>query len=55
MFRLLLEYARIIDDNRVHLGYSGDGGELDTYDGLPAFPSLAPPSNSSTSVNTTLN
>ena len=32
MFRLLLEYARIIDDNRAHIGYSGDGSELDKYD-----------------------
>ncbi|MCJ1303031.1 hypothetical protein MMC08_005837 [Hypocenomyce scalaris] len=29
MFRLLLEYARIIDDNRDRIGYSGDGSELD--------------------------
>lgn len=28
-FRLLLEYARIIDDNRDRIGYSGDGSELD--------------------------
>lgn len=34
MFRLLLEYARIIDDNRDRIGYSGDGGELDKYDGV---------------------
>ncbi len=32
MFRLLLEYARIIDDNRDQIGYSGDGSELDKYD-----------------------
>ncbi|MCJ1375190.1 hypothetical protein MMC20_006424 [Loxospora ochrophaea] len=32
MFRLLLEYARIIDDNRDRIGYSGDGSELDKYD-----------------------
>ncbi|KAI9698824.1 MAG: hypothetical protein M1836_003934 [Candelina mexicana] len=31
-FRLLLEYARIIDDNRDRIGYSGDGSELDKYD-----------------------
>ena len=29
MYRLLLEYARIIDDNRDRIGYSGDGSELD--------------------------
>lgn len=34
MFRLLLEYARIIDDNRDRIGYSGDGSELDKYDGV---------------------
>ena len=28
MFRLLLEYGRIIDDNRDRIGYSGDGSEL---------------------------
>ncbi|RAL64825.1 hypothetical protein DID88_001422 [Monilinia fructigena] len=32
-FRLLIEYARIIDDNRDRIGYSGDGSELDKYDG----------------------
>ncbi|ESZ95270.1 glycosyltransferase family 90 protein [Sclerotinia borealis F-4128] len=31
-FRLLIEYARIIDDNRDRIGYSGDGSELDKYD-----------------------
>jgi len=30
-YRLLLEYARIIDDNRDRIGYSGDGSELDKY------------------------
>jgi hypothetical protein len=34
MFRLLLEYARIIDDDRDLIGYSGDGSELDEYDGV---------------------
>ena len=29
MFRLLLEYARIVDDNRDRIGYSGDGSEVD--------------------------
>jgi hypothetical protein len=28
-FRLLLEYARIVDDNRDRIGYSDDGSELD--------------------------
>jgi len=32
MYRLLLEYARLIDDNRDMIGYSGDGSELDKYD-----------------------
>lgn len=32
MFRLLLEYGRIIDDNRDFIGYSGDGSELDDFD-----------------------
>lgn len=31
-FRLLIEYARIIDDNRDHIGYAADGSELDKYD-----------------------
>ena len=31
-FRLLIEYARIIDDNRDRIGYSGDGSELARYD-----------------------
>jgi Glycosyl transferase family 90 len=31
MFRLLLEYGRIIDDNRDRIGYSGDGSELDKF------------------------
>ena len=34
MFRLLIEYARVVDDNRDRIGYSGDGGELDKYDGV---------------------
>lgn len=32
MFRLLLEYARVMDDNRDRIGYSGDGSELDKFD-----------------------
>ena len=34
MYRLLLEYARIIDDNRDRIGYSGDGSELNFWDGV---------------------
>ena len=34
MFRLLLEYSRVLDDNRDRIGYSGDGSELDKYDGI---------------------
>lgn len=32
MYRLFLEYGRIIDDNRDRIGYSGDGSELDRFD-----------------------
>ena len=32
MFRLLLEFGRLIDDNRDHIGYSGDGSEMDKFD-----------------------
>ena len=32
MFRLLLEYGRIMDDNRDHIGYSEDGSELDKFE-----------------------
>lgn len=28
MYRLLLEYARLMNDNRDLLGYTGDGSEL---------------------------
>jgi hypothetical protein len=38
MFRLLLEYARIIDDNRESIGYTGDGRELESYDLRNPFP-----------------
>lgn len=31
-YRLLIEYARIIDDNRDRIGYSDDGSELDKFD-----------------------
>ncbi|KAH7419231.1 glycosyltransferase family 90 protein [Cadophora sp. MPI-SDFR-AT-0126] len=37
-FRLLIEYARVIDDNRHALGYSGDGSELDRFDAKHPFP-----------------
>ena len=33
MFRLLLEYGRIIDDNRDRVGYSEDGSKLDKFEG----------------------
>ncbi|KAJ5154925.1 Lipopolysaccharide-modifying protein [Penicillium coprophilum] len=32
LYLLLLEYGRIIDDNRDSIGYSGDGSELDDFD-----------------------
>ncbi|KAF3917978.1 hypothetical protein ABW21_db0201143 [Orbilia brochopaga] len=32
MLRLMLEYARVMDDNRDHIGYSGDGSEVDAED-----------------------
>jgi hypothetical protein len=41
MFRLLIEYARIIDDNRDRIGYSGDGSELDKSDGKSWFHSIS--------------
>jgi len=28
MFRLMLEYARILDDNRDSIGYTGDGSDI---------------------------
>jgi hypothetical protein len=31
-FRLLIEYARIIDDNRDMIGYSDDGSDLEEFD-----------------------
>ncbi|CAG8956614.1 hypothetical protein HYFRA_00011925 [Hymenoscyphus fraxineus] len=37
MFRLMIEYARVIDDNRDRIGYSGDGSELDKYDSKSAM------------------
>ncbi|KAJ5561456.1 hypothetical protein N7461_000217 [Penicillium sp. DV-2018c] len=38
LYLLLLEYGRIIDDNRDSIGYSGDGSELDQFDELYPFP-----------------
>ncbi|KAK2861107.1 hypothetical protein FQN49_004542 [Arthroderma sp. PD_2] len=32
MFRLLLEYGRVIDDHRDSIGYHGDGSELKDFD-----------------------
>lgn len=32
MFRLLLEYGRIIDDNRDRIGYSDEGSKLDKFE-----------------------
>lgn len=37
-FRLLLEYARLSDDNRDLIGYSGDGSELDQFDAEHPMP-----------------
>lgn len=37
MYRLMLEYGRIIDDNRDKIGYSGDGSELDRFDAGAEF------------------
>ena len=42
MFRLLLEYARVLDDNRDRIGYSGDGSELDRYDGVKTPDGMPP-------------
>lgn len=38
LYLLLLEYGRILDDNREHIGYSGDGSELDDFDAQHPFP-----------------
>ncbi|CAI7631966.1 unnamed protein product [Penicillium bialowiezense] len=37
LYLLLLEYGRIIDDNRDIIGYSGDGSELDEFDAQHPF------------------
>lgn len=46
---LLLEYGRIIDDNRDTIGYSGDGSELDHFDAQypfsPPIPDIVNPPN----------
>jgi len=38
LYILLLEYGRMIDDNRDSIGYSGDGSELDQFDKRYPFP-----------------
>lgn len=38
MYRLLLEYGRLLDDNRDSIGYSGDGSELDSFDAKHPIP-----------------
>jgi hypothetical protein len=41
LYLLLLEYGRIIDDNRDSIGYSGDGSELDQFDEIyPSSPAI---------------
>lgn len=40
VFRLLLEYGRLIDDNRDDIGYSGDGSELDEFDRRHPIPEI---------------
>jgi hypothetical protein len=37
LYLLLLEYGRIIDDNRDSIGYSGDGSEMDHFDAQYPF------------------
>lgn len=43
LYLLLLEYGRIIDDNRDSIGYSGDGSELDHFDEKYPFPAALQP------------
>jgi hypothetical protein len=43
LYLLLLEYGRVLDDNRDSIGYSGDGSELDDFDARHPFPSSVPP------------
>ena len=47
LYLLLLEYGRIIDDNRDSIGYGGDGSELDHFDDQhpfsPAIPNIVNP------------
>lgn len=40
--RLLLEYARLLDDNRDDIGYADDGSELDTFDRKYPMPKSLP-------------
>ena len=40
--RLLLEYARLLDDNRDIIGYAGDGSELDAFDRKHPMPKNVP-------------
>jgi hypothetical protein len=43
LYLLLLEYGRIVDDNRENIGYSGDGSELDQFDAQHPFPPAVQP------------
>jgi hypothetical protein len=43
LYLLLLEYGRIVDDNRDNIGYSGDGSELDHFDAQYPFPEAVRP------------
>ncbi|KAJ5166850.1 Lipopolysaccharide-modifying protein [Penicillium canariense] len=43
LYLLLLEYGRIVDDNRDNIGYSGDGSELDHFDAQHPFPQALQP------------
>lgn len=43
LYLLLLEYGRIIDDNRDTIGYSGDGSELAHFDAKHPFPPALQP------------
>jgi hypothetical protein len=43
LYLLLLEYGRIVDDNRDNIGYSGDGSELDQFDAQHPFPQAVQP------------
>ncbi|KAJ5578065.1 CAZyme family GT90 [Penicillium hispanicum] len=43
LYLLLLEYGRILDDNRDTIGYSGDGSELAHFDAQYPFPPAIQP------------